>query len=83
MASRPIRSRSPASRAIRSATIPRAWTDEYNFGSKEAATQRWKAALDAHADFIATDQYEDVAKFLHGRDGRPRPGVNGHPKKRG
>lgn len=41
------------------------WTDEYNFGSLEAAKLRWKAALDAHADFIATDQYEDVTKLIH------------------
>ncbi|MBO0858677.1 MAG: hypothetical protein J2P21_09460 [Chloracidobacterium sp.] len=50
-----------------SAAENQGWTDEYNFGSKEAAILRWKAALDAHADFIATDQYEDVAKFLHGK----------------
>jgi hypothetical protein len=50
-----------------SAAENQGWTDEYNFGSKEAATLRWKAALDSHADFIATDQYEDVAKFLHGK----------------
>lgn len=40
------------------------WTDEYNFGSLEAAKLRWKAALDAHADFIATDQYEEVTKLI-------------------
>lgn len=43
------------------------WTAEYNFGSKEAAATRWKALIAAHADFIATDQYEDVAKAIHGR----------------
>jgi hypothetical protein len=38
------------------------WTAEFNFGSKDAAQLRWNAAIKAHADFIATDQYEDVAK---------------------
>jgi len=38
-------------------------TDSYNFGSLEAAQARWKASIDAGVDFIATDQYEDFAKF--------------------
>lgn len=41
------------------------WGDEYNFGSKEAARLRWDALVKAHADFISTDQYEDVAKAIH------------------
>src|SRR5262249_50304473 len=41
------------------------WTAEFNFGSKEAATIRWNAAIEAHADFIATDEYEDLAKLTH------------------
>jgi len=40
------------------------WTDEYNFGSREAAMLRWNAAVAAHADFIATDQYEEVAQVI-------------------
>jgi len=40
------------------------WTQEYNFGSEEAAMVRWNAAIAAHADFIATDEYEDVAKAI-------------------
>jgi hypothetical protein len=40
------------------------WTQEFNFGSREAAMVRWNAAKAAHADFIATDQYEDVAKAI-------------------
>ena len=40
------------------------WTAEYNFGSKEAARRRWNAAIKAHADFIATDQYEDVVETI-------------------
>jgi hypothetical protein len=43
------------------------WTDEYNFGSHEAAQVRLKAVIAAHADFIATDQYEDVAQTIRGR----------------
>jgi hypothetical protein len=42
--------------------------DEYNFGSKEAARVRWDALIKAHADFISTDQYEDVAEAI--RSGR-------------
>lgn len=40
------------------------WTQEFNFGSGEAAMVRWNAAIAAHADLIATDQYEDVAKAI-------------------
>jgi hypothetical protein len=41
------------------------WTPEYNFGSKDAARVRWNALIKAHADYIATDQYEDVAQTIH------------------
>jgi hypothetical protein len=34
------------------------WDDSYNFGSKDAVMLRWKAALAAGVDLIATDQYE-------------------------
>jgi len=34
------------------------WTPEYDFGSKAAAEVRWESLIKAHADFIATDQYE-------------------------
>jgi hypothetical protein len=40
------------------------WTDEFNFGSLEAAQTRWNAAIKAHADFIATDQYEDLSNAV-------------------
>ena len=43
------------------------WTAEYNFGSQEGAQVRWKALTAAHADFIATDQYEDLAKFIRAK----------------
>ncbi|MGC9971532.1 MAG: hypothetical protein ABSE56_13190 [Bryobacteraceae bacterium] len=40
------------------------WTAEFNFGAPEAALVRWNAAIKAHADFIGTDQYEDLAKVI-------------------
>jgi hypothetical protein len=43
------------------------WTDEYNFGSRHAAEVRIKAAIAAHADFIATDQYQEVASLIRGQ----------------
>ena len=36
------------------------WTAEFNFGSRDWALVRWNAAVKAHSDFIATDQYEDL-----------------------
>ncbi len=44
------------------------WNAKYNFGSLEAATVRWKAVQKAGADFLSTDQYEEVAKLLSGRN---------------
>ncbi len=40
------------------------WTDSYNFGSRDAVTARWRAAIRAQVDLIATDQYEDLAALL-------------------
>jgi hypothetical protein len=40
------------------------WTDSYNFGSPAAAEVRWRAARDAGVDFIATDQYAELAAML-------------------
>jgi hypothetical protein len=42
----------------------RGWDENYNFGSRRAVEARWKAALDAGVNLIATDQYEDLAAFL-------------------
>ena len=42
----------------------RGWSASYNFGSPEAVLPRWKAALAAGVNFIATDQYEDLSKLL-------------------
>lgn len=40
------------------------WDDGYNFGSRKAVLERWKAALAAGVNFIATDQYEDLAAVM-------------------
>jgi hypothetical protein len=38
------------------------WFHGYNFGSLEAARLRWRAAIAAHVDYLASDQYELVGK---------------------
>ena len=40
------------------------WSASYNTGSPEAAARRWRAAIEAGADFIATDHYEEFAAVL-------------------
>jgi hypothetical protein len=40
------------------------WDKGYNFGTPAAAKLRWQAALDAGVNLIATDQYEDLARFM-------------------
>ncbi len=40
------------------------WFRNYNFGSHEAVETRWRAAMAAGVDFIATDQYEDLAELI-------------------
>jgi len=40
------------------------WTASYNFGSLDAVQPRWRAAIAAGIDFIATDQYEELAASL-------------------
>lgn len=47
------------------------WSAGYNFGSLAAAKLRWKAAVDAGVDYIATDQYEDFAPFVKKAKKRP------------
>ncbi|MCI0419724.1 MAG: hypothetical protein L0312_10960 [Acidobacteria bacterium] len=39
------------------------WTESYNFGSEEGVRLRWKAAIEAGVDFVATDQYELFAEL--------------------
>ena len=43
------------------------WGNGYNFGSREAVEARWKAALEAGVDLVATDQYEDLAALMRTR----------------
>jgi hypothetical protein len=40
------------------------WGMTYNFGSREAVVPRWKAAIAAGVNFIATNQYEALATYL-------------------
>jgi len=40
------------------------WGEGYNFGTRAKAEARWKAALDAGVNLIATDQYEDLRAFM-------------------
>jgi hypothetical protein len=37
------------------------WDPSYNFGSREVVVLRWRAAIEAGVDFVATDQYEAFA----------------------
>jgi hypothetical protein len=41
------------------------WFHNYNFGSLDAARVRWRAAIAAHVDYLASDQYELVAQEIH------------------
>lgn len=40
------------------------WSAGYNFGSLAAVETRWRAAIDARVDLVATDQYENFARIL-------------------
>lgn len=40
------------------------WGESYNFRSLAAVQKRWLAALQAGVNFIATDQYEDLAAYM-------------------
>jgi hypothetical protein len=39
------------------------WSPGYNFRSLDAVRIRWRAAIAAGVDFIATDQYEDYEQI--------------------
>ena len=56
------------------------WGHDYNFGSKEAVIPRWKAAAAAGVNFIASDQYEDLAPYLkqNSKDLRPTVAAPAH-----
>ena len=40
------------------------WTASYNFGSRDLVEPRWRAAVAAGVDFIATDQYVALAPLI-------------------
>ena len=44
------------------------WFHGYNFGTLAAARTRWRAAIQAHVDYIASDQYELLGKETHHRE---------------
>jgi hypothetical protein len=44
------------------------WFHGYNFGSLPAARTRWRAAIAAHVDYIASDQYELLGKEIRDRE---------------
>jgi hypothetical protein len=48
------------------------WFSTYNFGSKQAVRERWRAAIKAGADYIATDQYEQLGALLAARNAADR-----------
>jgi hypothetical protein len=45
------------------------WFHGYNFGSLNTAQTRWRAAIAAHVDYLASDQYELVAGEIPDRNG--------------
>ena len=40
------------------------WGTSYNFGTRDAVMLRWKAAIAAGVNLIASDQYEDLAALI-------------------
>lgn len=40
------------------------WFEDYNFGSPEAARVRWKAAVAAGVNLIASDEYEELGAVM-------------------
>lgn len=57
------------------------WGMSYNFGSREAVVMRWKAAIAAGVNFIATNQYEALAEYLKQDAKELRPGAPAAAKK--
>jgi hypothetical protein len=49
------------------------WSASYNFGTLDAARVRWRAAIAHGVDFIATDQYEALARELADPPRSPNP----------
>jgi hypothetical protein len=46
------------------------WGQTYNFGSRDAVVPRWQAAWNAGVDFVATDQYEDLAALVRSQSAK-------------
>ena len=44
----------------------RGWGNDYNFGTREAVMARWKAAVAAGVNLIASNQYEELAAAMRG-----------------
>ena len=44
--------------------VANGWDRGYNFGSRRAVEARWKAAIAAGVDYIATDQYEELSDSM-------------------
>jgi len=42
----------------------RGWDNGYNFGSRPAVEARWRAAIEAGVNLVATDQYEELGAFM-------------------
>lgn len=57
------------------------WGQYYNFGSMQAAELRWRAAIAAGVNFVATDQYEDLARYMkqYAKDLRPNTATAAKP----
>ena len=53
---------SGSTRSTASPASARGGPASYNFGSLDAVSRRWRAAMDAKVDFIATDQYAEFAR---------------------
>jgi hypothetical protein len=49
------------------------WFHGYNFGSLSAAQTRWRAAIAAHVDYLASDQYELLGNEINDGNGRHLP----------
>jgi hypothetical protein len=45
-------------------TDDQGWGASYNFGSRARVEARWKAAIEAGVDLIASDQYEALGGFM-------------------
>lgn len=50
----------------------RAWSEEHNFGGPAALLERWRAALEAGVDMVATDEYDLAGRFTRTAAARPR-----------